>query len=257
MHPEFAPFDVDGARYPDPTLNELLNDALLMWADVCDIDFTDDSYAFSFGDQFTPDNLRKLAKEISAARDLDPTGLTSWMMLRGIWEAYLNQFTFTAYQIITDRGPVEALVSKMTSLRDLLESDRVVSLISAFEDKLRDVATGYGITDLEPLAKLLADKWSLAYVRRDALLALDRLSAHQFCQGDPETDQLGYNENIVEFWNVNSLLRAMRSQPKAGTTVCLIRDPVALWSYCPGAPVRRSGQPLLVPLPARRGRGLG
>ena len=57
------------------------------------------------------------------------------------------------------------------------------------------------------------------------LRSLERLEAHQFLQGKPETDQLQLNRYVWEFWNINSLVLALRDLPAPSLTMAIIRDP--------------------------------
>lgn len=217
---------------PERTLNDLVNDAILRWMDLIGIDFEGNIKGSSPWSSY---HLRDLTEDLSASRELDPTGLTTFMMLRGILEHFLKDITFTAFDLILEPRAISAKLAPMKALRTVLEDPQVVDLIANFQDKVRTAALQYGVRPGEAtdkLEELLADKYQLAMVRRDAMLSMANLEPHQFTQGPKEPNPLKYNPTIFEFWNVNSILASMRSQRVAGISLCLIRDPVdAMFSY--------------------------
>jgi len=202
-------------------VNDLVNDALLRWAGL----HAGEKNSWEFNEQ---------RRDLNASRDLDPTGLTAFMMVRGLLEEWLKDRTFTGLDIVTDFADVSEKLAPARALRELLEDPQIAAISDAFVDKLRDAAKHYALSEGRALAfeDLLADKYDLAYVRRDALRSMERLAAHQFVQGEPDAAPLKFNPEIFEFWNVNSLLRAMIGQKESGITLCLIRDPeLELASY--------------------------
>jgi hypothetical protein len=216
------------------TLNELLNEALIAWVKLTDVDLENTSWVIKAGKVWDKYNLQKYTQMIEDARDLDETGLTSFMMLRGIFESYIKEFSFSAYDLMLDPESVAEAIEPMHDLRDILESQQVVTLIGEFAELIREGAEQYGYTVPEEGGDLdawLDSKIDLAFIRRDALLAMQTLDAHQFTQGEPREAEFKVNRQIFEFWNINSLVEALRGQHFTGITLCLMRDPEALWSH--------------------------
>jgi len=214
------------------TINDLVNVALDGWAKL--IGLTAEG-AVEGDNPWGAYDLLSHTEKLNESRTLDPTGLTTFMMLRGLVERYLKDVTFDAYSLILDPRSIGARLRPMKALKDVLESTEVVQLIADFQALLRGAAGQYGVRPGEPtdaLENLLTDKFDLAYVRHDALLSINNLEAHQFVQGTPEGAAVKYSPQVFEFWNMNSLLLAMRAQRVSGITLCLIRDPEeALHSY--------------------------
>lgn len=213
-------------------INSLVNTALDGWAKLIGLNAEGDVE----GDNpWSSYDLREHTEKLNESRTLDPTGLTTFMMLRGIVERYLKDVKFDAYSLILDPRSIGARLRPMKTLKDVLGSPQVVQLISDFQGQLRGAAEHYKVRLGEPteaLDNLLADKFDLAYIRRDALLSINQLEAHQFTQGEREAGAVKYNPQVFEFWNMNSLLLAMRAQRVSGITLCLLRDPEeALASY--------------------------
>jgi len=218
-------------------VNDLVNEALGRWIALTGVVFDKSGNVKSHAKNCPWESyrLRSLTEGLNESRDLDPTGLTTFMMLRGMVESYLRDITYSAEVLILNAASVETQLVPMRAVRDVLEHPDVLALIEGFQDQLRKAALHYGVPQgkpMEALETLLGNKFDLATVRRDALLSSRRLQAHQFSQGKPDAQPPKYSESVYEFWNVNSLLAAMRTQKFGGISVVLIRDPAeALNSY--------------------------
>lgn len=213
-------------------IGELLNRAFALWAKITDTDPQRTSFKLRFrfsGEEHEWDQmeLTRLAKDLHATFQLDTTGLSSFMLLRGAAEDYLAATQINALRFLNDPEGVEKQIQPMRELRELLETGHAVLEIDDFIDRLRAAAVHHGMSEERraKLEKLLSHKLLLAYVRRDALRSLERLEASQFCHGEPGTEPLRMNPTIYEFWNIQSLLHAMKWQTVSGITLCLLRDP--------------------------------
>lgn len=217
-------------------INDLVNEGLTQWLNLVGLDPNDKRWT----------EARSNTEELSESRSFDPTGLTTFMMLRSLVEQFLVNTTFTALDLLTKSKDVARALKPMQAIRNLLEEPEVVGLIGEFTKQIEDAADHYGVVgkNREALSNLLADKYDLAYVRRDALRSIERLEAHQFLRGASDEIDPKYNPQVFEFWNVNSLLAAMRSQKVGGISMILIRDPEALHSYFVFA--LRNGQNLMI-----------
>ncbi len=226
----------------DRSINDLVNEGLVRWAKLVGVNL---DKARTLGDY----HLRGLLEDLNESRELDPSGLTTFMLLRGLTEYHLKESNFTTYDLILEPARVEEKLSTMRAMRDLIEDPQVVSVIADFQKQLQGAADLYG-----PLAKilivpgakaaeqrkhglevdrlpetefkeLLDDKYQLAFIRRDALRSMERLQAHQFTQGQKDPEPLKLNRKVWEFWNVNSFVLAMQTQQVGGITLGLLRDP--------------------------------
>lgn len=220
----------------DPIIHELLNDAITKWVAVTGV--KPGARSFKRGEY----DLVRLLEDLRSTQELDFTGLSTFMLLRGAAEEYLKELKIDALDFLADPIGVEATIAPLRNLRSVLENERVVEIIDDFLSSLRKAAKHYGLA--ASLDKLLADKLHLAYVRRDALRSIETLTAHQFVHGKAGSEPLKYNREIFEFWNINSLLKAMQQQPVSGITLCMIRDPEVLFSFF--AITVRNGESLTV-----------
>lgn len=218
---------------PDRTINDLVNDALLRWVAVTGTDPERKTFRWSNGTWGDYD-LSRVLEDLNQSRELDPSGITTFMLLRGVAEAYLRDTHIAALDFLLDPASVEAKIAPLRDLRAVLEDERVVAGVRAFEAWVRDASEHYGVAadGRKEIDAILGDKRRLAYLRRDALRSIETLEAHQFVQGTPEPEGIKYNPEVYEFWNIQSLLRAMQAQPESGITMCLVRDPAnAMFSF--------------------------
>lgn len=178
---------------------------------------------------FDARTLEETVDMLNESRELDKSGLTTFMMLRGMVEWYLQNYKFSAYNLLLDPAPIAVELKRMKAIRESVEHPEVVEIIRDFQGKLKAAALQYKVRsgrEMDALESLIQDKYDLGMIRRDALRTIERMEAHQFTQGatDP-IETVKFSPQVYEFWNVNSLLSAMRGQKVSGITMCLIRDP--------------------------------
>jgi len=213
----------------DKNINELVNEALRCWADLT-------GAAKIMGDTcpILKWDLRQHLEGLNESREMDPTGLTTFMMLRGLADEIFQETKFTAQQLITAADQVETSLRPLRALRDLVEAPQVVALIEEFVECLRQASLDHGMekNHREKLEELFASRYALGFLRRDALLSMQKLEHHQFVQGAPDTVPLKKNEIVYEFLNANSAVEAALAQRISGISLALVRDPeVDLASY--------------------------
>jgi hypothetical protein len=196
-------------------VNELVNDALFAYADLAALD---------------PkhwDDERQI-EELNQSREQDASGLTTFMMLRGLVDNFIRSEKFTAHHVMYERASFDQRVAQIRHVLDMVERPEVVGLIEQFQDELRRMADYYEVPEGEPreeLEKWLQDKYALAYIRRNALRSIDTLHAFQFTQGQPDKGELKLHRSVYEWWNINSLIAGLATQPVPGVSLNLIRDP--------------------------------
>jgi hypothetical protein len=199
-------------------VNELVNDALFAYADLAALDpkHWDDS---------------RQIEELNKSREQDPSGLTTFMMLRGLVDHFIREETFTAYDVMYKRKKFDRRVTQIRRVLDMVERPEVVGLIEEFQAELRRMADYYGVPEgkaRKEFEKWIQDKYALAYVRRNALRSMETLQPFQFTQGEPDRQDLKIHRSVYEWWNVNSLVAGLATQPVPGVSLNLIRDPEQL-----------------------------
>jgi hypothetical protein len=194
------------------TINELVNEALVAYAELAGLN------PKRWDDQ-------KVIKALNQSRELDPRGVTTFMMLRGLMDNYIDSTTFTAKMVLLERDRFDAEIARTRAVLDMVEHERAVAVVEEFLTELRLMADAYEFEKRDEFEALLADKYEMAHVRRDALRSIETLEAHQFTQGLPDTATMKVGRYVYEFWNINSVLAGLRAQSVPGVALCLIRDP--------------------------------
>lgn len=200
------------------TLNELCNEAVLAYARLVKLNpksFTDD----------------EIIEDLNRSRELDPTGLTTFLMVQGQLDAFLEEQQFSAKAIFANWDKFKKRMDSFERVRAIVNHPDTTALREQYVDAVRLVARNMG-REKDDLDKVFESPIDLGYLRWSAFKSSVDLETFQFTHGDPDPNPLGVNNMVFEFWNVNSLLRLMQAQGAPGVTMCLIRDPaVAEASY--------------------------
>lgn len=203
--------------YSSTNINELVNEALLAYGKLAKLN--------PKGSTLRHWHDRDQIEALNESRELDTTGLTTFMMLRGLMDHFISSATFTAKHIFTQRDKFDAELASILHVLEMVENPVVTGIIGEFKAELGKMAEYFFVKDRKAYNDLISDKYDLAYVRRDALRSIERLDTYQFTQGKPDPEPLKVNGAIYEFWNINSLLAGLQAQNIAGVSLCLIRDP--------------------------------
>ena len=192
---------------------EQLNRAIELWMDITG---TDPDSNYGSWDVHTAN------KDIQEAQKIDPTGVTAQMLLRYFADEYLKNKQFTADEMMENPDGVTTYLKKAKELKTILDSPELHGIMDDFIEVTSKALAKYGALR-EPVQEILKDRYNLAFIRRDALRAIDELTTHQFLHGEPDKDPPKYNEYLYEFWNVNSLVEAIASQLVSGISLVMIK----------------------------------
>jgi hypothetical protein len=206
-------------------LNEILNEAIPRWAKLTGTKLGTSSFTFTIGSnsEFQSYDLQKYIDDLNESRSLDMSGTTAILLLRGLFEAYVEEKSFTLHTLLYAPKDVETTIGKLREFHALISRTACEEAVTRFKETLRAAAVHYGY-DLGKLGKHLADERALGQLRLAASRSLDTLAAHQFTQGARDEKPLQYNRQIFEFSSINSFLHALRHQMVSGITLALIRD---------------------------------
>ena len=195
-------------------IHELMSAALAKYTVVCGLDEKN----WSDRDEIEILNL---------AFELDDTGITMFALLRGLYDRFLKDTKFSAKYVLDEFQAFTTTIRAIKELYNIVEEPTIVECLRAFEARILDSARGYGKApeDIPALENLLSDKYSMASIRLSALRSMRDLQQFQFLQGEPSKEPLKVNHWVFEFWNINSLIAAMKMQRIPGVSLCLIRDP--------------------------------
>lgn len=206
-------------------LHGVVNDALHQWARLLGEDPEQNSESVSSW------TARASFEELEEAQALDDTGITTCMLLRAMVEEYVLDHTVTLHKILNDPDKVEVEIAPCRKLLQTLEADWITKEIDGLIQWVKDAISHYKV-DAEGWETAFDDKMTLAWLRRDALRSFESMRVHQFSYGDWDDVPIKYNEKVLQFWNVNSLLTAIGNSPVSGVTICVVRDTeVSEFSY--------------------------
>lgn len=205
-------------------LNDILNEALPRWAKLTGTKLGASSFSFSIGSnsEFQSYDLQKYVEDLNESRTLDMTGTTAILLLRGLFEAYVEEKSFKIHTLLYAPADVEKTLSTLREFHTLITQTPCEEAVAAFKETLRGAAVHYGY-DLAKLKEHLADERALGQLRLAASRSLERLATHQFTQGARDPKPLQYNREIFEFTSINSFVHALRRQMISGITLALIR----------------------------------
>lgn len=193
--------------------------ALEIWVDITGVDPNTKSWATT-----NEWEIRHINEELKESLKLDPSKITTMMMLDYFVRDYLTNRTFSVLSILEEYDLLTDYLEKSRELLNILNSEEVTEAKQTFKNSVIASLQHYGVTNEETFA-LASDLHALGFLRRDALRSIDSLECHQFLQGASDDTHPVYFDMVYEFWNINSLIRSMTQIPKSGITLNLIRDP--------------------------------
>lgn len=203
---------------PSDYLHEITNRALRQWVKLTGIDPSEERSRWSFGEL----DICEINEYIISAQKVDPTGLTAFMVVRAVARQYASEEQFSALDLL-EKPQTASRLDDLRVLLNLVDNEHALQAVAGFQEDMRNATAHYGVT--EACAETIEDMAALAYIRRDALVCTTLLQRHTFKRGQRSKIRLHYNEQVIQFWNVNSMIRAAAAQPKDGITLVLIQDP--------------------------------
>ncbi len=205
-------------------LNEALNDAIVLWAEISGM--TEDLSKKKSINLREWDKLKEF-EELNEARTEDMSGLTAMMILDRNLKDHVAGMSFGVKDVLNPSPHLRERIAKIERLEKLIESV-LPQAREAFVKHLQQVVSGL---DLSPVqmnkVELFMMDEGLTEVRKQAVKSMEDLEAHQFYEGesdDPEKTSFKVNPLIYEFSDINELLGAVSVQKTSGATLCLIRN---------------------------------
>ncbi|KQN96964.1 hypothetical protein [Paenibacillus sp. Leaf72] len=170
-------------------------------------------------------DVYKNNQSLSESLKIDPTCLTTIMMLDHYVRIYLKERTFTVQSILDDFAGMTEYLQQCRQIYSILEMEEIRLLKKDFINSMLEAMQHYEIN--EPgIFQAIQDPGNIAFLRRDALRSMVNLSVYQFLQGEPDDDTPSYYKTIHEYWNINSLIEEA-TKMRNGISLNFIRDPKA------------------------------
>ena len=206
-------------------MTQQISKAFDLWIELTGIDPNSKSWSSKEQD------VHLANRELKESLALDKTMATTTMMLQYYVEEFLSNRNFSAQEILEDYHTFQTYISKSKELVDILKSDDAQEIQKDLQENLKVALAHYGV-EREDVFQVLDNPQQLAFLKRDALRSLNELSIHQFSHGETDKNQNAkYFKRVYQFWNVNSLIRAISKSEKSGVSLCLIRDTDTIHSY--------------------------
>ena len=164
-------------------LNEILNEAIPRWAELTGTKLGTTSFSFTIGSnsEFQSYDLKKYIEDLNESRTLDMSGTTAILLLRGLFEAYVEEKSFKVHTLLYAPSKVEQTIGKLREFHALITRPACEDAVTRFKETLRAAAVHYGY-DLGKLKEHLADERALGQLRLAASRSLDKLVTHQFAR---------------------------------------------------------------------------
>ena len=163
----------------------------------------------------------KNKSELEESIAVDPSGLTSALIIAAHVDNYLQDASFSLSDILA--GKHLASLATPNKIVELLNSPGIVKGKQEFKNSLLIATKQIGIEETE---ESLNNPYTLAFLRLNALTTFKGMRRDQFVTGNSELrTPFQLNTWIYEFININSMIAAAARQAMDGVTLTLIRDP--------------------------------
>jgi len=174
---------------------------------------------------------RRMAEAIRRAQDLDPGDGLALMLLEHFLDAFLRAKAVSAAEMLDDLDRHMAFLAAARDLRALIADSGLPEARAALKTWTLAALAHYGAAGRAEVIALVEDRDRLAFLRRDALDAVERgLEVHQFAQGEADGARPRLLDHVVEVTSVAALLRGAAAMP-SGILVALVREPDPIHSY--------------------------
>ncbi len=169
-------------------------------------------------------HIRDINESIADIRRIENGDLTAWGMLDYFVRTYLNSKTFTVKDLIVDPDAVDEYLRITREVFATLHSDDIQGQLVEFRQMVHRSLSAMDAADVRE-TDVANSVDSLIFLRRDALVAIDKLHTYQFLMGEFSDKPPVMLKTIHQFWDVNNLIMAMRDQTWHGVSVNLICHP--------------------------------
>lgn len=202
-----------------------LVEALKLWELMTEFDGSRNSFTIGQWE------VQDMSKAIRQALELDDTNITGFLILGYYAEKFISSKSFPLTDLLEKAELVSAFVDRAQKLRELLANQDMLDDVAHFQLVTRQAVRHYG-ADTKEVMDLIESRADLGLLRRDALHSMQQLRVDYFTQGEPEASGVRplYNKAVYQYWNINSMLRALCSSP-SGVSLNLIRTPDNYQSY--------------------------
>jgi hypothetical protein len=171
-------------------------------------------------------HLSQTFQELDESIHLDPTEITTNLLLTSFLNGYLKNSSVSLYDLLMESPSVSSDLKKTRDILAIIQNPEIIEVRDHFIGTLKKAMDTYGATDRADVSELLNTYDRVAVLRRDALRSITKLKFNQFISGahDPETIRPSYTRMVNRWKNVNSLIAALPHMP-SGVSLNLISPP--------------------------------
>lgn len=177
-------------------------------------------------------DIHLMYREIQESLELDDTNVTAFMLLDAVSKRYFSDCSFSVLNLIQDPVKTQGYLERVVDFQKIIHSPAILRTCDDFIASLVDALKHYKCDTPAVMTLIETSPSVVAELRRDALRSMKDLKVHQFLKGvsDANGSIPRYLETVYQFWNVDSLLGALCSQP-SGVSLNLVRSPDEFSSY--------------------------
>ena len=175
-------------------------------------------------DQNSWSEVQGVHAELKESQELDPSMTLTTLLLDVFVTEFITQEQISMLDLLEDFDARMERLGLIKEIYGLIRDPEIEAVKEAFKKRVEDMCLSYEVVKEDTLT-MARDMANISLLYRDALKAMEYLRVFQFLQGDLGTAKPKYNKQVYEFWNTNSLIRALAASLDDGISVCLIRDP--------------------------------
>ena len=196
---------------------DLIFQALQLWLDITGVDPL--SKKFTLQDW----SYRSICEELKQTQEYDESGITTAMFLKSCIRQFSQEKSFTVEDFLNNPKVVEEFTAKFKKAYDMLSDKSIQSKVDEFISALTKSLQSYGALNKD-VKEMLTDETAMAVIRRNAIRSFNNLKEYQFLRGDSTNDHPVYIVNVLQAWNINSLLEIAGKFHNNSIAICLIRN---------------------------------
>ena len=151
-----------------------------------------------------------LSERLQEAMRLDPTGISTLLIMRHAYNFVLDECSFTLRELVEQKTELLATQQQVFALHDLLFTDEQGVYLDNFTESVISSVKHYGKgvslkewaevddngVEYHPFDEESFERNLIGYLRLDALIGMDKLSGNTFIEGTFSDEPVKYNRYL-------------------------------------------------------------
>lgn len=206
-------------------ISYLLKEALDLWVDFSEVDPNQIDWKVSFGSGWSELDFRTAHNQIRESLEIDETGITACMLLRGYLENYQKNTEISLSDIVAQDATYLDNLRKFLKLTEIVNHPLLKEAVDDFKDFILEAAKHYGY-DESKIAPAFDDRHNIGMSRFYALKATETLTSHQFSRGKYDDAKPMIYRGILKFPSIQMAINFLSTHEGSIIALALIRDEV-------------------------------